>query len=194
MTDHWPQLLAEIIARPLDDDIRLVAADWLEEQGDPRGEFIRVQCELARNTHNRARRRFTTPCGECDRVLQLHVRERELLEANGVRWLTESGIPAIMRFAYRRGFVEVVTCSWADWLAHADALQEATPLLEVRLLDVAELLAIANLVMGIHSDKYLKERWPDFHARGGKFVLPQVNVQDQWLAREIDQPTLLPSS
>jgi uncharacterized protein (TIGR02996 family) len=31
-----------------DDGPRLVYADWLDEHGDPRGEFIRVQCELAR--------------------------------------------------------------------------------------------------------------------------------------------------
>jgi uncharacterized protein (TIGR02996 family) len=31
-----------------DDTPRLIYADWLEEHGDPHGEFIRVQCELAR--------------------------------------------------------------------------------------------------------------------------------------------------
>jgi uncharacterized protein (TIGR02996 family) len=39
--------LARIIAAPADNRPRLVYADWLEEHGDPRGEFIRVQCELA---------------------------------------------------------------------------------------------------------------------------------------------------
>ncbi len=34
--------------QPGDDAIRLIFADWLEEQGDPRGEFIRLQVELAR--------------------------------------------------------------------------------------------------------------------------------------------------
>src|SRR5262249_51734963 len=39
--------LQAILAAPEDDTPRLVYADWLEERGDPRGEFIRIQCELA---------------------------------------------------------------------------------------------------------------------------------------------------
>ena len=39
--------LAAICDEPADDAIRLAFADWLEERGDPRGEFIRVQVELA---------------------------------------------------------------------------------------------------------------------------------------------------
>src|SRR5437868_4196470 len=31
---------------PDDDAARLVFADWLEERGDPRSAFIRLQCEL----------------------------------------------------------------------------------------------------------------------------------------------------
>jgi uncharacterized protein (TIGR02996 family) len=41
---------------PDNDAPRLVYADWLDEQGDPRGEFIRVQCELARMAQDDARR------------------------------------------------------------------------------------------------------------------------------------------
>jgi uncharacterized protein (TIGR02996 family) len=48
----WPAdelpFVREILAQPLDDAPRLVFADWLEERGDPRGEFIRVQCQLAK--------------------------------------------------------------------------------------------------------------------------------------------------
>src|SRR5262249_2653590 len=36
--------LEAIRAHPEDDDPRLVYADWLEEQGDPRGDFIRAHC------------------------------------------------------------------------------------------------------------------------------------------------------
>jgi uncharacterized protein (TIGR02996 family) len=42
-------LLAAIREHPHEDTPRLVYADWLQENGQPeRGEFIRVQCELAR--------------------------------------------------------------------------------------------------------------------------------------------------
>jgi uncharacterized protein (TIGR02996 family) len=37
-----------IEADPQDDATRLIYADWLEERGDPRGPFIRVQTELTR--------------------------------------------------------------------------------------------------------------------------------------------------
>lgn len=38
--------LAEIHADPYDDTARLIYADWLEEQGDARSEFVRLECEL----------------------------------------------------------------------------------------------------------------------------------------------------
>jgi uncharacterized protein (TIGR02996 family) len=37
-----------ISENPDDDAPRLAFAVWLQEHGDPRGEFIRVQCELAK--------------------------------------------------------------------------------------------------------------------------------------------------
>jgi uncharacterized protein (TIGR02996 family) len=38
--------LAAIGARPTDDLVRLVYADWLDERDDPRGEFLRLECRL----------------------------------------------------------------------------------------------------------------------------------------------------
>lgn len=40
--------VAAIRANQEDDVPRLIYADWLEEQGDPRAEFIRLQCALAK--------------------------------------------------------------------------------------------------------------------------------------------------
>src|SRR5262249_8011657 len=39
--------LAAISAAPDDDALRLVYADWLEERGDVRGEYLRLLCALA---------------------------------------------------------------------------------------------------------------------------------------------------
>jgi uncharacterized protein (TIGR02996 family) len=39
--------LAAINAAPDDDATRLVYADWLDEQGRPGGEFLRIDCEIA---------------------------------------------------------------------------------------------------------------------------------------------------
>src|SRR5215211_5846586 len=41
-------LLEAVCADPAADGPRLIYADWLDERGDPRGEFIRLQCALAR--------------------------------------------------------------------------------------------------------------------------------------------------
>ena len=50
MTDRdvHAELLAQIYAAPDDDTPRLVYADWLQQRGDPRGEFIALQIERAR--------------------------------------------------------------------------------------------------------------------------------------------------
>jgi uncharacterized protein (TIGR02996 family) len=40
-------LLDEVVAHPDDDVLRHVYADWLEEHGDPRAEFFRLEFALA---------------------------------------------------------------------------------------------------------------------------------------------------
>ena len=49
MTDAGT-LLRAVLAQPEDEAVRLVYADWLEEQGDPRAEFIRLQIALAHSS------------------------------------------------------------------------------------------------------------------------------------------------
>lgn len=44
-----PDLESVILDDPLDPDAWLVYGDWLESQGDPRGELVAVQARLARN-------------------------------------------------------------------------------------------------------------------------------------------------
>ena len=68
-------LLRTIRERPDDDGPRLVYADWLEEHGDPRGEFIRIQCQLAKLPPWDPRRRA------------LEEREADLLAVHDYDWL-----------------------------------------------------------------------------------------------------------
>src|SRR5262249_20836552 len=49
--------LDDILPQPEDDTVRRIYADWLDDQGQAhRGEFIRVQCELANLAEDDPRR------------------------------------------------------------------------------------------------------------------------------------------
>ncbi len=66
----WPAFMAAIVADPDDDTVRLVAADYLEEHGDPdRAAFIRIQVELAHSKpRERARAWRWTTCGSANEL------------------------------------------------------------------------------------------------------------------------------
>jgi uncharacterized protein (TIGR02996 family) len=82
-------LMAEIRARPEDDAPRLVLADLLQQQGDPYGEFIALQCAAAGGDES----------GE--------LRERALWAAHGASWCELLGVER-EHVEFRRGFVEKV--------------------------------------------------------------------------------------
>lgn len=88
-------LLAAVYERREDDAPRLVYADWLTDHGDPRGEFVQIQCRLARMSDDDP----TRPA--------LQHREQELLTRHEQAWRAE--LPAMPGFVwgpFRRGFVE----------------------------------------------------------------------------------------
>jgi uncharacterized protein (TIGR02996 family) len=96
MTDH-EAFVREILEHPDDDAPRLIYADWLEERGDPRGEFIRVQCALAR-----------LPTGDPHRE-PLALRERRLLLAHADEWRAELPVlGGIVWGALARGFMDSI--------------------------------------------------------------------------------------
>lgn len=112
-------LMEEVIARPDDDDVREVYADWCEEQGDlPRASFIRVQLERARRDPWDARQ------------VALEVAERALLEAHGATWLGEvADVPGVTWTGFERGFVARAEAeSFGALVKGHDALARAAPL------------------------------------------------------------------
>lgn len=140
--------MRSIIENPDDDQIRLVFADWLEENGQPeRAEFIRLQCKLAacEICNPEEADAWDWSCGH----RPARRRERELLDVHKWDWM-----PPFLRVAaeragsyrelaagrlgWRRGFVESISCRWDGWLACAEEILAATPLREVTLATMPE--------------------------------------------------------
>jgi uncharacterized protein (TIGR02996 family) len=92
-TDERPFIRA--IAEDLDNDsTRLVYADWLEDQGDPYGEFIRVQVQLANLGATDPRRPF------------LEKRQSQLEQAVSLALWRKQLLSYGFEMRCRRGFVE----------------------------------------------------------------------------------------
>jgi uncharacterized protein (TIGR02996 family) len=117
------KLLRAIFEDPDDDGPRLVYADWLQEQGDPRGELISVQCTLATGPEFHSQR------------LSLRQRERELLELHGEAWAAPAKKVADT-WAFRRGFVDEVAGPAKKVLAGAAGLCEIEPVRRLSLSGV----------------------------------------------------------
>jgi uncharacterized protein (TIGR02996 family) len=118
--------LRRILRRPDDDRPRLDYAQWLERQADPRGEFIRVQCELARTEEDDPRR------------VPLESRQAALLEEFAELWTTplkELHVEA-EDVTFVRGMVEEIRIEafWA-FLRTGKELFEAAPLLRDATFD-----------------------------------------------------------
>src|SRR5262245_22184272 len=121
---HEDAFLRAVLADPDDDAPRLIYADWLEERGDPKGEFIRVQCALAKMAP------------DDDARPELEDRERELLEEHEPTWAAPlRGLVENWRF--RRGFVDHVTLPALQFLDRAAALYRLIPLQKLSLRGAA---------------------------------------------------------
>jgi uncharacterized protein (TIGR02996 family) len=102
-----PELVAAILDDPDDDGPRLVYADWLEERGDPRGTFIRLQCQ-----RERAARDGRRPPA-------VRKEEMALFGRHALEWLGPTD-PKLERVAWARGFpVLQIAARAGDFLQHA---------------------------------------------------------------------------
>ncbi len=128
---HEDAFLQDILENREDDTPRRVYADWLLDQPDAvsaaRGEFIHIQCDLAR-----------LPPGT-PRPERLVRRERELLDGHGREWGSLFGRLGCTCWEYRRGFVEGVGLSSQALLSQAATLFRAAPLRELKLYGSAGL-------------------------------------------------------
>lgn len=120
MSQHT-RFLDAIIDEPEEDGHRLVYADYLEEQGDPRGEFVRLQCE---------RKHLTPLTKEHDACVQ---RESELLARHEGQWDSELATSFGKKLTYDRGFVNHVEMRATQFLKVGQDLLRRTPLETIRL-------------------------------------------------------------
>jgi uncharacterized protein (TIGR02996 family) len=130
--------LRAILADPDEDAPRLVYADWLDEHGDPRGEFIRVQIERARLDEDDPRQ-----AGLKQRDAELFGRNGKQwvapfapllnVQDSGVEWGSGNGVMPWWQSWFDRGFVGRL-CMWAKgFLSCADDLLRLAPLRRLHL-------------------------------------------------------------
>src|SRR5215207_10201425 len=126
--------ITQILVDPDDDRPRMVYADWLMREGDPRGELIAVQCALARHA---------TQNEDVGPLEPLEWRERTLLKTYGKSWTidAETRLKYWGEFGFRRGFIEALTFN-GGYHDTYDKVREAAPLL--RALAVAGLDELAG--------------------------------------------------
>lgn len=123
MFEH-ESFLRAICDHPADDTARLVFADWLADHGDPdRGEFIRIEVELARRNPD-------DDAEEARRPL-LFARRAELLKRHRQRWL-EPFLPFARDTKFERGFISEIEVTADAFLTHGERWLAIAPLTRVR--------------------------------------------------------------
>jgi uncharacterized protein (TIGR02996 family) len=122
MSSPEAAFLEAVCADPAADGPRLIYADWLDEQGDPRGEFIRLQCALGRlAADDPLVRPLTLRLGTFGRYMSA--------------W--EAPLkPVVGGMEWARGFVETVNVEARTFLRRAAELFRLAPVRRVRFLDV----------------------------------------------------------
>ena len=117
--DHPPAFWQAIQGDPLNDEPRLRYAAFLEDQGEPLGEFIQVQCRLA-----------AAPDSEI--AWEWERREQELLAEHEDEWAADvHGL--VEWWTFRRGFIEEIAVGAGRFLQHAPRLFEHAPIQVVHL-------------------------------------------------------------
>ncbi len=118
---HREQAFLEMIRRQPGSRIhRLPYADWLTDQGDPRGEFIYLQVQAQRLPRDSPRR------------LDLEARASDLLLVHESAWLGPL-LGAIANWEWRGGLLNWVTVTTEVFLANAEHWLPASPVLGVHL-------------------------------------------------------------
>ncbi len=160
-------LLAAVLAAPDDDGTRLVYADHLTTAGDPRGEFIAVQCALAQRGDKTER--------QDPKTKPLWNRFRELHSRHSAKWTKPlKALGPQTKWELHRGFVRALHVSGETTPAQLAELLALEPVVNLslepdhqdlsRFLDVPGVERVRRLVVwGYHDAK-----------RNGAFIGPAI--------------------
>jgi uncharacterized protein (TIGR02996 family) len=121
----YEPFLRAICANPEDDTVRLVYADWLDENGDPdRAEFIRLQVAVPDRP----------PAFDAT-----YARIQELRRQHGAAWRNElPRVGGVSLGEFRRGFVNAITFQNGRFFVDlADRFLAEIPACDLRVLDVS---------------------------------------------------------
>jgi uncharacterized protein (TIGR02996 family) len=118
--------LAAILANPDDKKARLIYADLLQDRGDPRGDFIALQCARA------------DLAADDPRGAELDDSIAALLKKHKKTWTSACGEAKGARWEYRRGFVEKLSIDAAHLLANAATIFAVEPLEELNIWKIDE--------------------------------------------------------
>ncbi len=193
MTDE-AALLAAVLADPADDDPRLRYADWLDEadHGD-RAEWIRVQCAQA--MHEAAAERCPSDpfrddlfsLGYLPRSERMVLERREATLFGLIYRELDFGVPpgspvspvvrsvlhaGGMGYRFRRGFVESVTCTAADWLKYRDVVLACQPVTQVVLAGGVTAVVLEELARIWPKVKFLMSGYDFFAAAQAAHPVP----------------------
>lgn len=108
----------EVRANPADDNARLILADYLDDVGDPLGQFIRVQVRLARDDLGPQVRE------------ELTATEATLIESHAQSWLQplrDFGVEGAAIRCFRRGLVERIRMKAKAFLTHGVEVCQISP-------------------------------------------------------------------
>lgn len=153
--------IAEIIANPRDDALRLIFADFLEEQGDPRAEMIRLQFQL----------REISPFDP--QRPKLRKRELKLMREHG----GFGSAPGVVKVLDTHGgFVDSIEVTVARFLKLQEEIFKAAPIRELHLK--------------AKSKKFDQVRQADVLKQLAKINLRQNDASDEELIRFVRSPNL----
>jgi len=151
---------------PSDDETRLIYADWLDERGDPRGEFFRVQVRLADGV------------ADLDERRRLHQRSRDLLAAHEARWL--GPLAKLCESVWWRRGQPVVTLS-ARTVLQASLARRAAQLFEQAVVAEARVVNAPQNIRPNLVESPVFQHLPHL-------VLDGLDLDDYHLARLVQNP------